>query len=289
MSCLDRALNISTSTSKSVAFALNTMSVRSATCIDEIANSSLDEAGRDTARIVITGDIGELLKHSTAATNSIYAAMDLLRTSLHSETQDDNDQDAKPREHTKRGSWKYGAILGLSLFSIGLTSFGQFGHLLPANWVPRSWIPSNRISGMKIPDGYAVVDITSLQTSLHNTINTVAQMNIVENEVTSAKLKHLEQTHEATGQRIDNIWDALGSPGPDGRYKFESQTFKLNEDPALDIQKVREEVKTQLDRVNHEIAHLDKIYEEIVDLRRHVHRVDLRLTKRIDHLPGGRT
>lgn len=265
------------------------MSVRSATCMDEIANSSLDEAGRDIARIVITGEIGELLKHSTAATNSVYAAMDLLRTSLHSEIQDDNGQDAKPCEHTKRGSWKYGAILSLSLFSIGLTSFGQFGHLLPTDWVPGSWIPSNRISGMQIPNGYTVVDITSLQTCVHDTINSVAEMNVVDNKVTSTRLKHLEQTHEATGQRIDNIWDALGPPGPDGRYKFESNPGELNDDSAWDIQKVREEVKTQLDRVNHEIAHLDKIYEEIVDLRRHVHRVDLRLTKRIDQLPGGRT
>jgi len=257
--------------------------------MDEIANSSLDEAGRDTARIGITEEIGELLKHSTAAANSVYAAMDLLRTFLHSEIQDDADQDAIPHEHTKRSSWKYCALLGLSLFSIGLTSFGQFAHLLPADWVPASWIPSNRIWGMQIPEGYAVVYIASPQTSLHDTINDVAEMNMVDKKVAATSLKHLEDAHEATRQQINNIWDALGPPGPDGRFEFGSHTSRPNEDSAQDIQKVREEVKTQLDRVNHEIAHLDKIYEEIVDLRRHVHRVDLRLTKRIDHLPGGRT
>jgi hypothetical protein len=284
VSYLDRVLKLSTSTSKSVVFALNIMSVRSATCMDEIMNSNLDEVGRDAAKTVIAGEVGELLKHSTAATNSVYAATDLLRTSLHPETYGAIDQYAKPREHIKRGSWKYGLLLGLSLFSIGLASSRQLGHLLPADW-----IPSDRVFGTHIPNGYALVDIASLQSVLRSTINNITEMNMVDTRVTSARLEHLEETYETTEQRIDNIWDALGPPGSDGRYDFGPHTYRLNEDAVRDIQQFREEFKTQIDRVNYEIAHLDKIHKEIVDIRRHVHRVDLRLTKRVDHLQQGRT
>jgi hypothetical protein len=289
MSYLDRALKLSTSTSKSVVSALNTMSVRSATCINEIMNSSLEEVGRDAAINIITSEMGELMKYSTAATSSVYAATDLLLTSLHSEIHEAIDQYAKPREHIKRGSWKYRLLLGFILFSIGLTSSRQFGHLLPTDWIPASWIPGDRISGINIPNGYALMDIASLQTSLRGTINTIAEMNMVDNRVTSARLKHLEETNEATGQRINTIWEALGPPVSDGRYDLGPHTCRLNADAARDIQQIREEVKMQIDRVNHYIPHLDKILKEIVDIRRHVHRVDLRLTKRIDHLQQGRT
>lgn len=286
VSYLDEALKLSTTTSQAVAFALHTMSIKSATCMDEIAASSLDETRRDAARISITGEMGELLKHTTAATNSVYASMDLLRASLQFETHSGIDLDARSHVHSNRGSWKYRLLLGVSFFSIGLASLaslGQLGYLLPADW-----LPSNLIPGIQIPHGYAVVDIASLQSSLHETINAVAKINLVDNKVTSSRLRYLEENHEATGLRIDDIWEALGPPGPDGRYEFGPDTAKISADVARDVQQIREEIEPQLDGLHHEIARLNKIREEIVDLRRHVHRVDLRLTKRIDHA-GGRS
>lgn len=253
------------------------MNIKTATCVEEVETSSLRKNSKDIAKTAMTAELGELLKHSTAATNCVYSAMDLLQKIVYCE--DDSEQGADYDKYIGQGPWKYWVLLGISLLSLGFTFFGVYEHLSPS-----SEISASGTSGSTIPEGYAVVDIVALQATLGETVQAVAELNKLDSLVTSARLKHLEEADETTGQRIDNIWDSLGPPDSSGSYEFGLHTYKLNVDLAQGIQEIREDVKTQLGKVNHEIARLDKVNDGIIELQKHIHRVDIRLTKRINHL-----
>ncbi|KAF2796090.1 hypothetical protein K505DRAFT_416032 [Melanomma pulvis-pyrius CBS 109.77] len=276
-SYFDRALKFSIATSKIATCALETMNIKTATCVEEVESSSLRKKYKDIAKTAMTAELGELLKHSTAATSCVYSAMDLLQKIVYCEH--DSDQSVDYDNYIGQGSWKYWLLLAISLLSLGFTFFGVYEHLSPS-----SEFPASGTSAGTIPKGYAVVDIVALQSTLGETVRAVAELNKLDGLATSARLKYLEEADENTGQRIDNIWDSLGPPDSSGSYEFGLHHGRLNVDLAQGIEEVRKDVKTQLGKVNHEIARLDKVNDGIIELKKHIQRVDIRLTKRIDYL-----
>jgi len=142
-------------------------------------------------------------------------------------------------------------------------------------------------------------DLESLNPSsnVHNQVmNLVHRAQAVTNltgEVYSIKLEDLDQRYkdladasESHGLRIDNLVEALGAPNEQGTYfsaaypnpraKTECQ---VPEDTRAYIQKLSADADRQLERLHHEMELM----------RKNVHRMDIRLTKRLDkvdrHIP----
>ncbi|KAF2709528.1 hypothetical protein K504DRAFT_406794 [Pleomassaria siparia CBS 279.74] len=280
-SYLDRALNFSTTTSKVTVFALQTMSSKSANCLAEIDDSKLSGSEKDAAKMEITSELSNFMENSTDATESVYSAMDLLRKIIYSAMEEI--LDSAIEKQNKRGSWKEWALLCISLLSLGIASFGLYNQLSSSKF-----FPFVDVQGTELAKGYGVAEITALQSTLNDTISAVSEANKLDNLVTSARLKYLEETYDTTGQRIDNIWDALGPPNAIGGFDIGRQTGNLNEKLAQGIQDVRQDVNKQLEKIQREMKQLDTVRDQFVELRRYVHRVDLRLTHRLDDIVKGR-
>ena len=75
---LNTVVKNSISISNTATFALETMNRKTAACFEEVDQSPLSEAAKDTAKTYITADVSKLMKHTTASTRAIYAVLDLL-------------------------------------------------------------------------------------------------------------------------------------------------------------------------------------------------------------------
>jgi len=272
----DRALNFSTSTSRNAASALEMMNVKAATCLDDVEKSSLSDTASEMAKHYITAELGKMLKHCITGTNTVYAAMDLLQKVLCSAMHDDMDQDI-----TSAGSAKCRCVslVVAVVLSLGFVACYICAKTSMGNGILHSLSPASAIS-----EGYAVVDIATLQASLQDTVDAVAEVNKLDNLVTSARFRHLDEAYASTGYRIDSIWEALGPPNTNGSYEFGSHTCKLNSELSQEVQQIREHVGMQLNKVYKKISELEGLHKEVIDLGRHIHRVDIRLTNRLDRL-----
>jgi hypothetical protein len=104
-------------------------------------------------------------------------------------------------------------------------------------------------------------------------------------EIYTVKLQDLGQRYEdltavaeSHGLRIDNLVDALGPTNEEGNYYL--STSKEDESPSEDIgdrlYKISDDSQRQMRR----------LHEEMELMRKNMHRLDLRLTRRLDRISG---
>jgi len=277
---LSRATQISLAVSQIAVFAMGVMSDKSANCIDEIEDSPLSAEIKGSAQSLVTNELKKLLKHCARATDRVYAALDLLRKSLNIDESYQNpdvslvkelvaEREARLRSSSTSWLWKAaGIMLGAATSAaIGLTAarvhgVGSFGL--------ESVYPSS----------------SSVHTQVMNLIHRAQAVTNLTGEVYTIKLEDLVQRYkdladasESHGLRIDNLVEALGVPNEQGTYFSPPHS---NSTPKIDCQ-VPDDVRAYVQKLSADAdRQLERLHSEMELMRKNIHRMDIRLTKRLN-------
>ncbi|CAN9149068.1 unnamed protein product [Alternaria alternata] len=239
---LSRATQISLAVSQMAVFCMGVMGDKVTSCIDEVEESDLSAEGKDKAKALITKELKKLLKTCAKATDRVYVALDLLRSSLHVEESSQNLDISIIKdliaESTPRKSWLRSVtevvlktVVGaaVSIAAVQFYSTSSFDLALQTN-----------------PFGTYSQVITLVQRAQAVT-NLTGEIYSIKLEDLDQRYKELEAASESHGLRIDNLVEALGVPNA--------------EDADRQIQRLR---------------------SELAAMRKNIHRMDIRLMKRLD-------
>ncbi|EDU50383.1 hypothetical protein PtrSN002B_008876 [Pyrenophora tritici-repentis] len=276
---LSRATQISLAVSQIAVFAMGVMSEKSANCIDEIEESSLSAECKGTAHSFVTTELKKLLKHCARATERVYAALDLLRQSLTIDESYQNPDmplikeliaEREARLHASRTSWLWnaaGIVLGAATSAaIGLTAARLYGA---GGFDLESMIPSSSVHGQVMNLVHRAQAVTNLTGEIYK----------IKLEDLGQRYNDLVEVSESYGLRIDNLVEALGVPNEQGTYFLSAPSDST---PKTDCQ-VPEDIRAYMKKISADAnRQLERLRSEMELMRKNVHRMDIRLTKRLD-------
>lgn len=246
---------------------------------EEVNRSSMSESAKDKAKTDITNLVNCALKHTTAPTESIYRALDLLLKIFyqtgpngldptteweHLKSQVQCQKHAKPRPC----GWAWKPLITAMIIAILITIVPNVPH-------------SADIVGLFRDTRAMKGHMGNVSGTFSKALKQAVEANHISNSIAHAKqndlnvrLKNIEEMYEANGLRIDAIWESLGAPNENGTYSLGKDTCQLNEGLEQKVQQLHKAIQANFETFN----------KEMVQLRKHVHRVDLRLTKGIEQL-----
>ncbi|KAH7126727.1 hypothetical protein B0J11DRAFT_567503 [Dendryphion nanum] len=251
---INNILRAATSISKRAASIIRALSNQIEKSEEQIGASHMSarEKAHTKNRIII--EVDRLSKISTAAVDATSSARKrLLRKAF--AVEDSNLQNT-PR-------WKYLIIMVLGFFLIALMMLGMMTIQLREQ--ARVGQKQSRAMIRNLQ-----TQVFRMQTQLDNTVvNQRNDLYALEQLFQPIEVA-IAQAIEVYGQRIDNIWEALGPPNANGTYYTTTNTpANFDDNPDNDIE------------------HDEKIKElrqKLTQLRQYVLRIDLRLTKQIGRL-----
>ncbi|KAL1796362.1 hypothetical protein ACET3X_004902 [Alternaria dauci] len=264
---LSRATQISLAVSQMAVFSMGVMGEKVTSCIDEVEESDLSAEGKEKAKALITKELKKLLKTCAKATDRVYVTLDLLRSSLHVEESSQKLDISIIKdliaESAPRDSWLWSttkavlqtmASAAIVIAAVQLYSTSGFDLALRPN---RSDMHSQ---------------IVSLVQRAHTVTNLTGEIYSIKLEDLDQRFKELEAASESHGLRLDNLVEALGVPNANGTY-YSSMPNSDCEAPR-DIPTVSADADRQIQRLRSELA----------TMRKNIHRMDIRLMKRLDKL-----
>jgi hypothetical protein len=274
---LSRATQYSLSVSRIAVFAMGVMSDKSALCINEIEESLLSDEGKVNAQRLITIELKKLLKHCAKATDRVYAALDLLRKTLLIDELHKNPDisvikklaESEPRLSPPRKSWLWTAT-GITLGAMASAAIGLAGaHLYGPGGFDLA-LTTN-------PDGMhaQVLDLVHRAQAITNLTGEIYSVKL---EDLDQRYKELENASESHGLRIDNLVDTLSVLNDEGTYfsSTSKPTPELNCDVPDNVRSNIRKISDDADR------QLERLHSEMETMRKNMHRMDIRLTKRLD-------
>lgn len=276
---LSRATQISLTVSQAAVFSMGVMGEKAASCIDEIEESTLSAEGKVNAQAVITEELKKLLKHCAKATDRVYTTLDLLRNSLHiDKSNDDADismlkvlvAESQARLNTPRKSWfcsgariilgaATSAVIALTVAHLYNTGGFELAHQTNPNSMHSQ--------------------VISLVQRAQAVTNLTGEIYSIKLEDLGQRYKELEAASESHGLRIDNLVEALGVPNEDGTY-FSSKA-KADVPPEIDC-RVENGYPCFLKASAEADSQVERLRRELELMRKNIHRMDIRLMKRLD-------
>jgi hypothetical protein len=269
-SYLSRATQISLTVSQIAVFSMGVMGEKVASCIDEIEESNLSAEGKVQAQTVITEELKKLLEHCAKATDRIYTALDMLRNSLHINESNQNADisvikeliaGSEARLSNRRKSWLWnvtkvvlGAVTSATITIAAAQFYSTSGFDL-AQQANTNSMHSQVVSFVQ--RAQAVTNLTG-------------EIYPIKLEDLDRRYKELEGASESHGLRIDNLVEALGVPNADGTYY--SSMPKPDCQAPSDISWISADADRQIERLR----------SELETMRKNIHRMDIRLMKRLD-------
>ncbi|RYO23856.1 hypothetical protein AA0111_g9067 [Alternaria arborescens] len=262
---LSRATQISLAVSQMAVFCMGVMGDKVTSCIDEVEESDLSAEGKDKAKALITKELKKLLKTCAKATDQVYVALDLLRSSLHVEESSQNLDISIIKdliaESTPRKSWLRSVtdvvlktVMGaaVSIAAVQFYSTSGFDLALQTN-------PFGTHS-----------QVMSLVQRAQAVTNLTGEIYSIKLEDLDQRYKELEAASESHGLRIDSLVEALGVPNAEGTYYLSMP--KSDREAPGGTQKISADADRQIQRLRSELA----------AMRKNIHRMDIRLMKRLD-------
>jgi TolA-binding protein len=260
---LSRATQLSLSVSKIAVFAMGVMNEKSTNCIDEVEVSGLSAEGKANAQTLIISELKKLLKHCARATDRVYASLDLLRNALLVDY-------GEVRSNHTSVSW----LRSIASLVLGAATSAAIG-LATAYF--------SGTSGFNLAL-YETVGGSGCTSHVLNLVQRNQAITNLTGEIYSVKLQDLDNRYnqlkdvtESHGLRIDNLFEALGVPNEQGTY-YTSSTSPPKEDDRVSVD-VRPYIQKVASDANLEITRLHK---ELEQMRKNIHRMDIRLMKRLD-------
>lgn len=293
-----RARSLSTATSKIAIFILGHANRKCSTCMEDLdAASDLDADAKQAAYTHMTGQVGHILDYCSRATSCIWTAFDTLEAHVQPMSsceiaatgdttarstlapvikdekccvaEDENDKVTEP-------SLTYHNLIALAWLVVTVICVYPTVHsLFP------TFSSSNNNNSPSQQQPICETDI------YHQTLHLVERTNAITNLTTGfytiqladldSRYKALEQASESHGLRIDNLVDTLGPPNEQGTYHVTGQIAEI-EGLSQRLRRMQEDVEWRMQRMQNEMT----------QTRKTMHRVDIRLTKRLDKVGAGR-
>jgi hypothetical protein len=206
--------------------------------------------------------VKKVLEHSTLATKSVWAATDLLQGLEKSSTEKLVLQKRVAR------------CLATTALTAG---FSAAIGILAANL--HLFAPATHDLALKGAHGDSVYSqVLDLVQRTQDVTNLTSEIYTVKLQDLGQRYEDLTAVAESHGLRIDNLVDALGPTNEEGNYYL--STSKEDESPSEDIgdrlYKISDDSQRQMRR----------LHEEMELMRKNMHRLDLRLTRRLDRISG---
>ncbi|KAH8723962.1 hypothetical protein GQ44DRAFT_294623 [Phaeosphaeriaceae sp. PMI808] len=260
--CLTVAMESSTAVSKAAVYILAVLNKKTALYLEEMETSTLSEDAKAKANALITAEVQKVLEHSTLATKSVWVATDLLRSLEERQTPNQD------------WAWSMTATIMTAMTSAAISTLitSMPGH-----------------SGLSPASINSYMDGTNSQ-MLHLIQRTQAITNLTD-EIHMLKMQDIDQRYkqlsnisESHGLRIDNLVDSLGIPNEEGNYRIASPPVDHPKTPPIG-KKALSDLSDRLQKATTGADHqMQRLHDEMVQLRKHIHRVDIRLTSRLDKM-----
>lgn len=267
-----------------------------AKALQDVQDSTLDEAVKQKAEAQIREEHSKITSHLSAAKSSLQAVTELIFTvlsgssassqshrikALLTSSQDGNAVNEPPEkkkrrktrrtEHSTKVDAMGGAQDARPVTLWGILCAMAYVVLLVGLFFAGNYVGS-------ILQSYSSLD--DLKQDIHDGIYWISNLPAQIRDITAhtatleskmdaanERLSSLEELCNDLGLRIDSIWDSLGPPNEHGTYLSVS-------DHALIAHRIREEMDEKIDRVS----------EEVIKIRREMHRMSIRLTKDVQDL-----
>jgi hypothetical protein len=281
---LAEARDLSLSTSKATIFAMKVMSKKTGEYAQELEDPESPLTVEDITNNAVACEIGKLLEHSTEATESVWAAVDLLQQ-LHDantepqEEQLTTDSGVEGKEeterivkgtHVKKWSPQDWLTLGCILCCLFLTTLQELKH-------PSLFI-SHRAQTDCTVAKTLYADLSHAYKLFHDSYKHSASLQQSQHYkliMLNERYQNLQGALDDKDLRIDNIWEALGPPNTNGAfYGAESaKALKCDYDSGVDgkLQELRQGLQEQVKRAE----------ASAVQVRREMQLTDIRLSQRL--------
>ncbi|KAI4653485.1 hypothetical protein J4E93_001251 [Alternaria ventricosa] len=265
---LSRATEMSLTVSKAAVFCMGAMNEQFTRYIEETSVSTDAEAK-------ITEELRKLLKHGSKATYSVYAALDLLRNKLLIDESNQSrdipiiekliaESEARLSASCESSWWTLAkVVLGaatsavIALAAAHMYGTNGFSLALPADF-----------NGTH----YQVLSLVQRAQALTNLTGELYSIKI---DDLAQHYKELELASESHGLRIDNLVEALGVPNEEGTY-FSSMPKPGMGCTTRNDHSCVPEIMADANRQT------EKLRSELEHMRKNMHRMDIRLMKRLD-------
>ncbi|ORY17426.1 hypothetical protein BCR34DRAFT_632473 [Clohesyomyces aquaticus] len=267
MNCKEHAIRCSISISNGAAYSLETVNRRMAKCVSELGLSSLSAGAQELATKEMSGELRQIMKHCTGATENVYAAKDLLARIFDSSTI----TNAMPVRNNGGTPYKEHCDENVGYWSRKGGCFIVHGPAFTGTFLLALLATASVNPKIVTQKDIAKID-NRMDTMVSVMTHVLQEKNALKDRIT--ELEEQSQLHsnvtEAIGLRIDHLWDSLGPPTEDGMYRFTSVSDQLH----AESQREMVELKTGLHRY----------VKALKDVRTHCQLMDIRLTKRMELL-----
>jgi hypothetical protein len=204
-----------------------------------------------------------VLKHSTLATRSTWAAADLLQVIL---------VKSSTKKPIPQKSWAWS--LAMTVLTAGISA--AVG-ILAANLHLFSLATYNLAP--KGAHGHGVYkQVLDLVQRTQDVTNLTSEIYTVKLQDLGQRYEDLAALAESHGLRIDNLVDALGPTNEEGNYYLSKP--KVDDLPS-------EGNGDRLDKISDDAQRqIQRLHDEMELMRKNMNRLDLRLTRRLDRIQG---
>lgn len=273
---LDHAARSSTAVSNAAVYVLGTIGQKSATCMDEIVQSPLSDGAKDDARTLILDEARKLLKHTTGATDRMYAAMDLIRSTMRIDYPIEQQSACRAKKPILGLEVKQCALGGrtwawtLARVLLSAATSAAIGLAVAHLYGPAGFTFTAKQSGAGNDFYGQMINIVEHTRAL---ANTTSGLHWVKIQDIDQRYRELEIMSEAHGLRIDNLVESLGPPNAKGTYFVSSQP---DGQIPIDVQSLVWKMSDDLNRQTKQLQ------TEMEQMRKEMLRTDIRLTNRLE-------
>jgi hypothetical protein len=269
---LTRARQISLNVSKAAVFCMGVMNEQFTSYIEET------EVPANVVAL-ITEEVRKLLKYGSKATYSVYAALDLLQNSLHIDESRCSRDVSVIKELIAESEARLSAPRKSPLWSVAKVMLGAATSAVFALVAAHMYSTNGFDLALQRDPNSMHSQVLSLVQRAQAVTNLTGEIYSIKLGELDQRYKELEAASESHGLRIDNLVEALGVPNEYGTYF--SSTPKSDTPPEMDcqinnghsyIQETIAEANRQTDQLRTELEHM----------RKNMHRMDIRLMKRLD-------
>ncbi|KAH9868586.1 hypothetical protein J1614_007658 [Plenodomus biglobosus] len=289
-----RARDYSTTISNIAVFILSHVNKKCATCLEDLEAADLDAEDEQAAQTHMTSEVAKVLEHCSSATTRIWTAFDTLsiflqpvpsgetaatldatvRNTIASMMEDYKQASIAEHEHRKttKPRTNHRRMMALFWFVVTVTSvYSTLQSLIPAASLPSLQSTPRHSDTDLYRQTMHLVERTTAVTNLTGEIYNVQLTDL------DTRCKTLELAASSHALRIDNLVEALGAPNKNGHYYAAAQNVDA-QGVGERVSKLREDVEWRMRRLQNDMQ----------QMRKSMHRIDIRLSKRLDTVGAGR-
>lgn len=255
-----RAIGLSIAVSQSTTYVLATVNKKAAAYVRELESSHMSEEEKAELNSITITEVQKLVDHALLCAHCVWAATDLLQFGY---------AQSLPIESSRSGSGWISTAIMIILIAIVSAVTG----------IVTAYLSSHTGFGLT----HSILNGGTMHNRVLDLVQHTQAVTNLSSELYIIKLQDIDQHYgnlsaltEANTLRIDNIVNALGPPNEDGMYRGSA--------PESDGQSC-EEMHGRIKKLNQNAdQQIKALQKELEMMRKTMHRLDIRLTTRLNKL-----